>query len=395
MQDKKSYDRTYAIVDLGRIVENLHLCKGKLRKGTAVCAVVKMDAYGHGIVEVAKAIEEDCAMFGVATVEEAITLRKSGIEGDILILGVIPESQYALLYDYRIMPSLFTIEQLNKLEALGKVQKKSLEVHLALDTGMGRIGIQTEETGSLEIAERILSSPYIDVKGVFSHFASCDEKDKTYAKKQERRFKTFIGKLKERGYSIPLCHISNSAGILEDFGTEYNMVRDGIALYGVYPSREVRHELPIKMALSWKAKISHIKIVPAGEGISYGSTFVTEREMKIATIPVGYGDGYPRILSGKASVLVSGKKCPILGRVCMDQFMVDITGVEAKLFQEVTLLGEEGQEAISLYDWEDMGVFPYEFLCGLGNRVPRVYYRGEKWVGTYNPQDNLHLHEFS
>ena len=395
MQDKKSYDRTYAIVDLGRIVENLHLCKGKLRKGTAVCAVVKMDAYGHGIVEVAKAIEEDCAMFGVATVEEAITLRKSGIEGDILILGVIPESQYALLYDYRIMPSLFTIEQLNKLEALGKVRKKSLKVHLALDTGMGRIGIQTEETGSLEIAERILSSPYIDVKGVFSHFASCDEKDKTYAEKQERRFKTFIGKLKERGYSIPLCHISNSAGILEDFGTEYNMVRDGIALYGVYPSREVRHELPIKMALSWKAKISHIKIVPAGEGISYGSTFVTEREMKIATIPVGYGDGYPRILSGKASVLVSGKKCPILGRVCMDQFMVDITGVEAKLFQEVTLLGEEGQEAISLYDWEDMGVFPYEFLCGLGNRVPRVYYRGEKWVGTYNPQDNLHLHEFS
>ena len=395
MQDKKSYDRTYAIVDLERIVENLHLCKGKLRKGTTVCAVVKMDAYGHGIVEVAKAIEEDCAMFGVATVEEAITLRKSGIEGDILILGVIPESQYALLYDYRIMPSLFTIEQLNKLEALGKVQKKSLEVHLALDTGMGRIGIQTEETGSLEIAERILSSPYIDVKGVFSHFASCDEKDKTYAKKQEQRFKTFIGKLKERGYSIPLCHISNSAGILEDFGTEYNMVRDGIALYGVYPSREVRHELPIKMALSWKAKISHIKIVPAGEGISYGSTFVTEREMKIATIPVGYGDGYPRILSGKASVLVSGKKCPILGRVCMDQFMVDITGVEAKLFQEVTLLGEEGGEEISLYDWEELGVFPYEFLCGLGNRVPRVYYRGKEWIGTYNPQDNLHLHEFS
>jgi alanine racemase len=395
MQDRKSYDRTYAIVDLGRVVENLRLCKEKLRKGMAVCAVVKMDAYGHGIVEVAKAIEDECAMFGVATVEEAITLRKAGIEGDILILGVIPESQYALLYEYRIMPSLFTLKQLKKLEELGKKNNTNLAVHIALDTGMGRIGIQTEEKGALKIAEQILASPYIEVKGIFSHFASCDEQDKSYARKQEQRFKNYLEKLKERGFTIPLCHIANSAGILEDIGTEYNMVRDGIVLYGVYPSKEVLHELPIKMALSWKAKISHIKTVPAGEGISYGSTFVTEKEMKIATIPVGYGDGYPRILSGKATVLVSGKKCPILGRVCMDQFMVDITGVEAELFQEVTLLGEEGGEEISLYDWEELGVFPYEFLCGLGNRVPRVYYRGKEWIGTYNPQDNLHLHEFS
>ena len=395
MTDKKSYDRTYAIVDLDRIRENLRLCKERLRIGTAFCAVIKMDAYGHGMVEVAKAIEEECALFGVATIEEAITLRKAGIEKNILVLGVVPESQYESLFDYRVMPSLFTMRQVEKIEKIAKKRKTKLAGHIALDTGMGRIGIQVEEEEALEIALSILRSPFIDVEGIFSHFASCDEVDKAYTLKQQKRFHNFLESLKKEGYTIPLCHISNSAGILEDIGTEYNMVRDGIALYGIYPSSEVRKDLPIKMALSWKAKISHIKTVPKGEGISYGSAFVTDKEMRVATIPVGYGDGYPRILSGKAEVIVSGKKCPVLGRICMDQFMVDVSDVDVALFQEVTLLGEEGEETIRLYDWEKFGVFPYEFLCGLGNRVPRVYYSGKKWIGTFDPQSNLHVDEIS
>ena len=395
MTDKKTYDRTYAIVDLDRIENNLRLCKKKLRKGMSFCAVIKMDAYGHGRVEVAKAVEEECALFGVATIEEAITLRKAGIEKNILVLGVVPESQYTSLFEFQVMPSLFTLGQLSKIEQLADRRKTKLPVHIALDTGMGRIGIQVEEKDALTTALTILRSPHVAVEGIFSHFASCDEKDKSYTLKQKKRFRDFLESLQKEGYTIPLCHISNSAGILEDIGTEYNMVRDGIALYGVYPSSEVKKDLPIKMALSWKAKISHIKTVPKGEGISYGSAFVTDKEMRIATVPVGYGDGYPRILSGKAEVIIGGKKCPILGRVCMDQFMVDVSDVEASLFQEVTLLGEEGGEAISLYDWEKFGVFPYEFLCGLGNRVPRVYYRGKNWVGTFDPHSNLHIDDFS
>lgn len=395
MTEQERYDRTYAIVNLDRMKENLRLSKAKLREGIQFCAVIKMDAYGHGMVEVAKALAEDCTLFGVATIEEAITLRKAGIQENILVLGVVPESQYSSLFQYHVMPSLFTAEQCAKLEEQGKKEQAVLPVHIALDTGMGRIGIQVEKEDALSIAETIFSANHLEVAGIFSHFASCDEADKRYTMMQKARFHHFLEQLKERGYTVPLCHISNSAGILEDIGTEYNMVRDGIVLYGIYPSKEVRQELPIKMALSWKAKISHIKEVPAGEGISYGSTFVTKRLTRVATIPVGYGDGYPRILSGKASVLVSGVRCPILGRVCMDQFMVDVTGVQAKLFQEVTLLGEEGEEEISLYEWEKYGVFPYEFFCGLGNRVPRVYYKEGKWIGTYNPQNNMHVDAFS
>ena len=259
---------------------------------------------------------------------------------------------------------------------------------------MGRIGIQVEHEGAVDLGLELFSLPGIEIAGIFSHFSSCDDKDKTYTEMQERRFASYLQTLEERGIKLPLCHISNSAGILEGRGVQYDMVRDGIALYGLYPSKDMERRVPLKMALSWKAKISHIKEIPAGEAISYGASFVSKEAMRVATVPVGYGDGYPRVLSNKAKVLVGGKPCPILGRVCMDQFMIDVSQVEAEVFQEVTLLGKEGEAEISLYDWEAWGVFPYEFLCNLGNRVPRVYKMKGKWVGTYDPLSSLHIEEY-
>ena len=391
---RESYGRTYAVVELSYLQDNIREVKSHLRKGMQFCAVVKMDAYGHGIVEVARAVEEECALFGVATIEEGIILRKGGITTPILILGVVPKGQYRSLWHYDIMPSLFTKEQGVALSAIAKKEGKSLACHLALDTGMGRIGIQVEHEGAVDLGLELFSLPGIEIAGIFSHFSSCDDKDKTYTEMQERRFASYLQTLEERGIKLPLCHISNSAGILEGRGVQYDMVRDGIALYGLYPSKDMERRVPLKMALSWKAKISHIKEIPAGEAISYGASFVSKEAMRVATVPVGYGDGYPRVLSNKAKVLVGGKPCPILGRVCMDQFMIDVSQVEAEVFQEVTLLGKEGEAEISLYDWEAWGVFPYEFLCNLGNRVPRVYKMKGKWVGTYDPLSSLHIEEY-
>ena len=391
---RESYGRTYAVVELSHLQDNIREVKSHLRKGMQFCAVVKMDAYGHGIVEVARAVEEECSLFGVATIEEGIILRKGGISTPILILGVVPKGQYRSLWHYDIMPSLFTKEQGEALSAIAKKEGKSLACHLVLDTGMGRIGIQVEHEGAVDLGLKLFSLPGIEIAGIFSHFSNCDDSDKTYTEMQERRFSSYLLALEERGIKLPLCHISNSAGILEGRGVQYDMVRDGIALYGLYPSKDMERRVPLKMALSWKAKISHIKEIPAGEGISYGASFVSKEAMRVATVPVGYGDGYPRVLSNKAKVLVGGKPCPILGRVCMDQFMIDVSQVEAELFSEVTLLGKEGEEEISLYDWEEWGVFPYEFLCNLGNRVPRVYKMQGKWVGTYDPLSSLHIEEY-
>ena len=265
---RESYGRTYAVVELSYLQDNIKAVKSHLRKGMQFCAVVKMDAYGHGIVEVARAVEEECALFGVATIEEGIILRKGGITTPILILGVVPKGQYRSLWHYDIMPSLFTMEQGEALSAISKKEGKSLPCHLALDTGMGRIGIQVEKEGAVELGLELFSLSGIEICGIFSHFACCDDRDKSYTEMQERRFADYLKALEERGIKLPLCHLSNSAGILEGRGVQYDMVRDGIAMYGLYPSKDMERKLPLKQVLSWKAKISHIKEVPSGEAIS-------------------------------------------------------------------------------------------------------------------------------
>lgn len=386
--ENQRYDRTYAVVDLDIIRENVLSAKRSLPEGCKFCAVLKADAYGHGAPAVAKAIDDLTDMYGVASVEEGGILRSHGIKKPILDLGVVPESSYERMLEEEIMPSVFTRRQAEAISRLALEAGKTAEIMLALDTGMGRIGIQTEEPGALLLAEEIAALPGLHIQGAFSHFASADEADKRYTRQQLSRFLRFTGQLEERGIELPVKHCANSAGLIEGFGTELDMVRDGISIYGLYPSAEVsRERIALRPALSWKAQISYVKTVPAGTAISYGSTFVTERETRIATIPVGYADGFPRALSNRAEVLIRGRRCRILGRICMDQFMADVSGLEPEMpeiGEPVTLLGQDGEENITLYEWEGFGLFPYEVLCGIGKRVPRVYIQENRVIGAHD-----------
>ena len=382
------YDRTYAVVDLDAIRENITEAKKALPHHMRFCAVVKADGYGHGAPAVAKNIDDLVDMYAVATVEEGCILRQHGIWKPILNLGVVPESSYTLMLEQDIMPSVFTLSQAEKIDREAEKMGIIASITLAVDTGMGRIGILAEDPEGVATAEAIARMPHLSAEGIFSHFASADESDKRFAELQYRRFMNFTEALEQRGIHIPVKHCANSAGILEGLGTEMDMVRDGISLYGLYPSGEVdRTRIHLRPALSWKANVSYVKTVPAGTTVSYGSIFTADREMEIATLPVGYADGYPRALSNQADVLIHGHRCRQLGRVCMDQIMVDVTGLGVKINDVATLLGRDGEEKITLYDWEKFGLFRYEVLCNIGKRVPRVYIRNGGIVGTHNAYD--------
>lgn len=382
------YDRTYAVVDLDAIRENITEAKKALPHHMQFCAVVKADGYGHGAPAVAKNIDDLVDMYAVATVEEGCILRQHGIWKPILNLGVVPESSYTLMLEQDIMPSVFTLSQAEKIDREAEKMGIIAPITLAVDTGMGRIGILAEDPEGVATAEAIARMPHLSAEGIFSHFASADVSDKRFAELQYRRFMNFTEALEQRGIHIPVKHCANSAGILEGLGTEMDMVRDGISLYGLYPSGEVdRTRIHLRPALSWKANVSYVKTVPAGTTVSYGSIFTADREMEIATLPVGYADGYPRALSNQAEVLIHGHRCRQLGRVCMDQIMVDVTGLGVKINDVATLLGRDGEEKITLYDWEKFGLFRYEVLCNIGKRVPRVYIRNGGIVGTHNAYD--------
>ena len=382
------YDRTYAVVDLDAIRENITEAKKALPHHMQFCAVVKADGYGHGAPAVAKNIDDLVDMYAVATVEEGCILRQHGIWKPILNLGVVPESSYTLMLEQDIMPSVFTLNQAEKIDREAEKMGIIAPITLAVDTGMGRIGILAEDPEGVTTAEAIARMPHLSAEGIFSHFASADESDKRFAELQYRRFMNFTEALEQRGIHIPVKHCANSAGILEGLGTEIDMVRDGISLYGLYPSGEVdRTRIHLRPALSWKANVSYVKTVPTGTTVSYGSIFTADREMEIATLPVGYADGYPRALSNQAEVLIHGHRCRQLGRVCMDQIMVDVTGLGVKINDVATLLGRDGEEKITLYDWEKFGLFRYEVLCNIGKRVPRVYIRNGGIVGTHNAYD--------
>lgn len=376
------YDRTYAEIYLDRIRRNVENARRLLKADKKFCVVLKTDAYGHGAPAVAWAVDDLVDYYAVATVEEGAVLRRHGIQKPILNLGVVPPSDYALMIRERIMPTVFTVEQAQAISAEAGRLGTTAEVHLALDTGMGRIGILTEEEGAEDTALAIAAAENIRIAGMYTHFASADEKDKSFALEQYCRFRNFAEKLEKRGLHIPIRHCANSAGIMEQIGTDFDMVRDGICVYGIYPSNEVdRGALPLLPALEWKARISYIKTVPAGYPVSYGSTFRAPHRMEIATVPVGYGDGYPRLLSGQGEVLIHGKRCPVLGRVCMDQFMADVSGLNASAGDQATLLGRDGDAEYTLYDMEKCGCFTYEVLCGIGKRVPRVYISQDRIVG--------------
>ena len=379
LQEKlESYQRVWAEVDLDAIWENMVHMKENIAENTKILAVIKTDGYGHGGVPIAKMLEQLDFMFGyaAATYEEAHVLREAGVKKPILILGYTFPYCYEELIREEIRPAVYrrdTVEEL--VAAAAKVGQKA-KVHIKVDTGMGRIGITPDEEG-LEFVRFLMEHPELEVEGIFTHFAKSDEEDKTSANHQLALFQNFIDRIQtELGLTIPVKHCSNSAAILEMPQANMDMVRAGITTYGLYPSEEVSKDIvPLRAAMSLYSHIVYCKTIHAGQSVSYGGLFTAQKDTRVATIPVGYGDGYPRSLSGKGYVLIRGKKAPILGRVCMDQFMVDISEIPGVMEgDKVTLLGVDGTERITAEELGELsGRFNYEFVCDLGKRIPRVY----------------------
>ena len=388
----RPYSRVYATVNLDAVASNMRSMRDNLPASTLIMGSVKADGYGHGSVPVAKTIEPYVFGYAVATIDEGIILRRHGINKTILILGVTHESRYEDLLRYDIRTAMFQYEKAKKLSDLALKQGKKAVVHLALDTGMSRIGMKADREHAKEAAA-IAALEGIEVEGLFTHFARADETDKSAYEEQYRRYKEFLGYLKELGVKIPIRHCSNSAGIVESLESNHmDMVRAGIAIYGMYPSDEVDHNsVKLTPAMEIKSCIAYIKEIEAGTAVSYGGTFVADHTMKVATIPVGYGDGYVRSLSGKGDVLIHGKRAAILGRICMDQFMVDVTDIpDVQEDDEVTLLGSDGAECITMEELaEKSGGFHYEMICDIGKRIPRVYLKDGKVVGTKDYFDDV------
>lgn len=374
----EKYQRVYAAVDLDAICYNMEHMHANLKPGTRMIGVIKTDGYGHGAVPIGRELEKLDYVFGyaVATAEEALILRHAGLTKPILILGYTFPYCYEELIRQEIRPAVFRQDTIDELATCAARLHKTVKVHIKVDTGMTRVGIRPDESG-LAFVDKVLHTEGIELEGIFTHFARADETDKSCARKQLDRFREFIRQIeKSFDYSIPVKHCSNSAGIVELPEANMDVVRAGITLYGLWPSDEVSRDIvPLKPALTLKSHIVYIKEVDEGVAISYGGTYVTPKKMRVATIPVGYGDGYPRGLSNKGHVLIRGKKAPILGRVCMDQFMVSVEDIpDAQEGDEVTLIGAEGAEQITMEELGGLsGRFNYELACDLGKRIPRVY----------------------
>lgn len=380
----KKFERVKAVVSLDAIAHNFAEMKKNIAKGTKIVAVIKADGYGHGAEAIARLIEDYDYIWGfaVATPEEALQLRTFGVKKPILILGIVFEEYFTQMIAKEIRLTVCTYEMAQKLSEEAQRQGRDVHIHIGLDTGMSRIGFADRQE-SVEEIKKISQLPNLKIEGMFTHFARADETDRSPAIDQLNRYLNFAKLLEDAGIQIPMKHCSNSAGIIRVPEANLNAVRAGITIYGIYPSNEVERDI-VKLipAMELKSYISYIKTVEPGAAFSYGGTFTAKKEMKVATIPVGYADGYPRSLSNKGWVLIHGKKAPILGRVCMDQFMVDITKIpDAKAGDEVTLIGKDGKEFISIEKFGDLsGRFSYEFACDISKRVPRVYIKdGKEW----------------
>lgn len=377
----RHYERVMAEVDLGAIEHNYREIRRNIDDDVSICGVIKADGYGHGALPVAKYLNElGVESFAVAASHEAVALRKQGIKGEILVLGFTAKEDYPDLIRYNVTQTIFREDMAVTLSEVAMSMGQKAKIHIKIDTGMGRIGFTPEEC-NLDVVERISRLPLLILDGIFSHFSKADERDKEYSVAQLDRYLAFTQALKDRGVVANKYHLSNSAGLIDLKKAHFDMVRVGIALYGLYPSDEVSKELyHLKPVLSLKSNVIMVKEVAPGTSISYGGTYITKAPTIVATIPVGYGDGYPRALSSKGHVLIRGVRCPIIGRVCMDQFMVDATGVkEVEVGDTVTLIGQDGNEFISVEEIAlHMDTINYEVVCQLGKRIPRVYLKDQK-----------------
>ncbi len=376
----KDYDRVWADVDLDAVHFNMEQMHGNISCSAKMMGIIKTDAYGHGAVQIARELETLDYVFGMglATAEEALILRHCGIKKPLLVIGYTFPYSYAKLIDNEIRMTVFKSSMLSEIEKEAERQNKKAIVHIKVDTAMSRIGIRPDDSGIAFIRE-CLSQKNIIVEGIFTHFAKADEADKGPVMKQLHTYQDFLKRAEEEtGYRIPIHHCSNSAGIVEIKEANMDMVRAGITLYGLWPSEEVSRDIiRLKPVLSLKSHIVYVKEIEKGTQVSYGGTYCAEETMKIATIPVGYGDGYPRALSNKGFVLIHGKRAKILGRVCMDQMMVDVSDIDnVRDGDEVTLIGQDGAECITMEELGGLsGRFNYELACDLGKRIPRVYHK--------------------
>ncbi len=366
------FDNTHVTINLDTISQNFRAIADKA--GVPVMAIIKADAYGHGAIQVARVLQGNCAYFGVSSMLEALELRKAHITTPILILGHIPTSAFETAISENIRPSIFRYEDAVALSETAVKLGVNAPCHLVVDTGMSRIGFQVTEEDA-DICKKISHLPGIVCEGLFSHFATADCADLTKSYAQAERFDRFCQMLQARGVQVKLRHLDNSAGIM-NFDNHYELVRAGIVTYGLYPSADVSPEkLHLEPALRWTSRVTHVKTLEAGREISYGGTYVTTKPTVVATVPVGYADGYRRALSGKFYVLIRGERAPILGRICMDQMMVDVTDIPGvSVDDKVVLIGKDGENQITVEDIAAAAdTFNYEFVCGISRRVPRFY----------------------
>ncbi|MBR1703335.1 MAG: alanine racemase [Lachnospiraceae bacterium] len=392
---EQKYARGYARIDLDAVLHNMRHMKSGIDDKTKMIAVIKTDGYGHGSIPIADVLEAEEYVWGyaVAAPEEAFLLREHGIRKPILILGYTFPYAYERMALEQIRPAVFEREMAAKLAKAARKTGKAIKVHIKVDTGMGRIGIMPDDTGLAFVRElqRYTEEGSLEMEGIFTHFARADEREKQPARKQFALFTDFIRRIRsELGIQIPVKHCANSAGILELPESNLDAVRAGITLYGLHPSEEVPGgETYLRPVLSLHSHVVYVKTIHAGQSVSYGGTFTAKSDVRVATIPVGYGDGYPRSLSGgKGYVLIRGKKAPILGRVCMDQFMVDVTDIpEVTAGDPVTLIGRDGEREITVEQLGTLsGRFNYELVCDLSRRIPRVFVRDGALAGVQDLQ---------
>ena len=374
------YYRVEADIDLDAIRKNVITMKNRIPREKKLLAVIKANAYGHGAIEVANALEDLSDYYGVACVDEAVELRKAGITKPILILGYTDTSLYETIVQYDITQTIYTLEQAKHLSEIANQLGKIAKIHIKIETGMNRIGFPCEKESVMEIAE-IAKFSGIDMEGIFTHYYKADAKDKSLANQQLSRFTQMVEWLEQEGIHFAIRHISNSAGIMEMPNETYDMVRSGIVTYGLYPSEEMDKEACVLYpAMQLKSRITHVKLVKAGETVGYGGTYTLAEDKIIATVGVGYADGYPRALSNKGRMLVHGEYAPVVGRVCMDQTMLDVSHISnVAVGDEVVLFGRQGECEIPVEELADMSAsFNYEFVCDVNRRVPRVFYQNGK-----------------
>jgi alanine racemase len=370
----------WAEVDLDRLAHNVREARRVTPSSSKIMAAVKADGYGHGAVEAAEVFLENGAdRLATATLGEAMQLRRHGVEAPILVLGYVPEYLYPLLIEHDVSATVYRLGHATALSAAAIEAGRDAVVHVKVDTGMGRLGFRVDEAA--DAIMEVCSLPGVEVEGVFTHFAVSDEADKTYTKRQFEKYMRVVEELGGRGFDVPVKHVSNSAAVIDLPEYSLDMVRPGIMLYGLYPSPHIdQKRVDLLPAMTLKAKISHVKTVPPGTGLSYGLTHSTKRVSRIATLPVGYADGFRRGLSNVGEVTINGRRAPIVGRVCMDQCMVDVTKLgRVKVGDTATLFGDGSEDSPTVEEVAEwLGTIVDEVTCGVGKRVPRVYLKGNE-----------------